>query len=675
MRIALLLRSVLLLCSAFLLAWEPAHAQTQLPSFEQVRAGYTPSDAILLDRRGTPLADLRLNPNVRRLDWVPLSALSAAMRESLLAAEDRRFYEHTGVDWMAFAAAAWQNLWQTTKRGASTLTMQLAGLLDPALHPQGRRSLAQKWDQGRAAIELEKRWSKAQILEAYLNLAPFRGDLQGVEAASQFIFGLSANALSRREAAILAALLRGPNARPALVARRACELVTRLGEQQLCNPIADLSQTRLDQPRQQPRFTLAPHLASQFLRQPGQKLGTNLDANLQGLLVDQLGRLQSPAAAALLLDNASGEVLAWVGGLDPDQTDGVKARRLLPDWWWPHLAAVALEGRQYTAASPLYLTNVTDARGGMAAPWVSLRRALFRKHALAMRDLLAHTSRDAVIERLRDLGIDTVALPEPPDAPLEASLLQVAAAWRSYASGGNYVAPRVLPADTGTRRVVPAQSGFLVLDMLGDNRTSNTWTAAWLSTARDTHESVIVGNTDRYTLALAASASPSLPTAWRAIVGALQGGPSLRPEPPDGLVSVVVSYDPADEPPRREWFLRGTEIDHISAGINGRRARIVFPLAGQSYPLDARSEQPGGNWILDAQTSTALTWLLDGKRLGAGTRIGWQPVPGTHWLSVLDANSEVLDSLKFEVLPRDEPATPSQSGSADEPAPVPAMSR
>ena len=110
------------------------------------------------------------------------------MQEMLLVAEDRRFYQHSGVDWRAFVAALWQNLWYDHKRGASTLSMQLAGLLDPALHPTreegGRRTLVQKWDQTFAAQALEARWSKEQILEAYLNLVHFRGNLQGIAAAS-----------------------------------------------------------------------------------------------------------------------------------------------------------------------------------------------------------------------------------------------------------------------------------------------------------------------------------------------------------------------------------------------------------------------------------------------------------------------------------------------------------
>lgn len=197
---------------------EAARATQPIPAFADVKAAARPSVAVLLARDGTPLAERRIDPHVRRLEWVALNSFSPALREALLAAEDKRFFEHSGVDWRAFVGALWHNLWYDRKRGASTLSMQLAGLLDPelALGRGGmpRRSLGQKWDQALAAQALEARWTKEQILEAYLNLAPFRGDLQGVHAAARALFGKSPAELGRAEALILAVLLRGPNARP-----------------------------------------------------------------------------------------------------------------------------------------------------------------------------------------------------------------------------------------------------------------------------------------------------------------------------------------------------------------------------------------------------------------------------------------------------------------------------
>ena len=85
-----------------------------------------------------------------------------------------------------------------------------------------RRSVGQKWDHGAAARDIERRWTKAQILEAYLNLAPFRGELRGISAASRGLFGKDPDGVDAREAVLLAALLRGPNASADRVAVRAC---------------------------------------------------------------------------------------------------------------------------------------------------------------------------------------------------------------------------------------------------------------------------------------------------------------------------------------------------------------------------------------------------------------------------------------------------------------------
>jgi penicillin-binding protein 1C len=135
--------------------------------------------------------------------------------QALVLSEDKRFYEHSGVDWRAASAAAWGNLWNQRTRGASTITMQLAGLLDGDWRQgPGGRTVVQKLGQAVAAQVLDRRWRKDQILEAYLNLVPFRGELVGIDALSRTLFGKAAHGLDDREAAVAAALVRAPNAGP-----------------------------------------------------------------------------------------------------------------------------------------------------------------------------------------------------------------------------------------------------------------------------------------------------------------------------------------------------------------------------------------------------------------------------------------------------------------------------
>lgn len=641
----------LLACLCPLLAQAQAFS---LPSFEQVRATHISSDALLLDRRGAPLADIRLNPDLRRLDWVPLSALSPAMRDALLRAEDRRFFQHSGVDWLAFAGAAWQNLWSGSKRGASTLTMQLAGLLDPALRmppKRGeRRSYTQKWDQSQAALALEAKWSKQQILEAYLNLAPFRGDLQGVGAASELLFGLPASQLSQSEASLLAALLRGPNAKPARVAQRACKLQATLNHTPLCRDITRLALTRLDAPRAAPRWALAPHLARALLKQPGQRLKTTLDADLQARLKAEMSKLDDPLAAAVLLDNRTGEVLAWLGAAQPSSPDGVSQRYTLPDWHWPVLAALAIDTRYYNAASPLPLASAIfdprDARTHLNTT-LSLRLALQAHHASALLYLHAQTPDATWHDKLQALGL---GLPEPGSARHSAeplSLLQLAALWRSFASGGNYQSPRLLPEapPEAARRVWQTETAFILQDMLASG-SPGAWSAHWLSAAQEDGSAILVGNNEHYTLALRSSRGDAL-ARWQSMLNAL-GGESRAPVPPEGLVSALVRYEPPSEAPRREWFLRGTQIELLSALPLGQRGRIAFPRPASTYRVPAQIHQRQG-WRFVADSSVAVHWLLDGKRLSEAIHNNWLPQPGHYRLSLTDPNDKLLDSIEFDV--------------------------
>ncbi|MEO8409044.1 MAG: transglycosylase domain-containing protein, partial [Propionivibrio sp.] len=316
-----------------------------LPSFSQVRAAYVESDALLLARDGRPLHGVRIDFTQRRLPWTRIEDVSPALLRALLASEDRRFYEHSGVDWGAAAVAAWRNLWNTRTRGASTLTMQLVGLLDDFSGHQvprrGRRSVVQKVSQAASALWLEQHWAKDEILEAYLNLASFRGEMVGIAAMSRGLFGKWPDGLAEPEAAIAAALLRAPGASAATVAARACGVLQGMaklkpGSSTSCDGLDGLARLALAGGLRDRRADaanaggdwlgleqspgLAPHLAHKLLRQPGERLRSTLDADLQRFAGDTLqrqlrgiARQNAEDGAVLVLDNASGEALAWVG--------------------------------------------------------------------------------------------------------------------------------------------------------------------------------------------------------------------------------------------------------------------------------------------------------------------------------------------------------------------------
>jgi penicillin-binding protein 1C len=314
-----------------------------------VKRDFRSSDTAVLDRNGELLQRVRTDPTVRRGQWTALADVSPALRTAMVLSEDKRFYEHSGIDWRAVSAAAWGNLWNTRTRGASTITMQLSGLLDEDLRRNsGGRSFTQKIGQTVAAAQLERNWRKDQILEAYLNTVPFRGEIVGIDALSRTLFGKAPSGLDAREAAVASALVRAPNAKPAVVAQRACEVLRAMEPQQKtdCEALDMFTSAAVQRKAFEANEGIAPHAARRVLRElrdanagavptptlsqrPKDKdrevgVRTTLRAPLQRFALDSLQRhlrelreRHVEDGALVVLDNATGEVLAWVGSSGP----------------------------------------------------------------------------------------------------------------------------------------------------------------------------------------------------------------------------------------------------------------------------------------------------------------------------------------------------------------------
>ena len=297
-------------------------AIAEIPTFDEVKNQWISTEGVLLDRHGAPIHEMRVVEKGRRLAWTRLGDISPAALATIIRAEDKRFYKHEGVDWLALSDAALDTLLFSQPRGASTISMQVASHLDASLRPaRQKRTVSQKWEQIAASRELEKAWSKSQILEAYLNLSTFRGELQGVGAASRALFDKDPSGLDEPESLLLAVLLRGPNARPEGVARRACQLAQNMESAVACEQLQRLARSALPAaPNIAPRVALAPHVARELLSAMHPRVQTTLDAGLQAhateLLQQQLfalGASHVTDAAALVIDNRSAEVLAYVG--------------------------------------------------------------------------------------------------------------------------------------------------------------------------------------------------------------------------------------------------------------------------------------------------------------------------------------------------------------------------
>lgn len=630
-----------------------------LPTFDHVKADFKPSDTLVTDRHGTPVQRLRTDTTVRRGPWVALADMSPALREAMLLSEDRRFYEHSGVDWQAVSAAAWGNLWHSKTRGASTITMQLAGLLDDDLqHRPGGRSLGAKLGQTVAAQVLERRWRKDQILEAWLNLVPLRGELVGIDALSQTLFGKAPHGLDTREAAVAAALVRAPNARPAQVSQRACGLLKTMASAAPSTLAASADCTGLDtftagvlqRKAYAPSEGIAPHLALHVLRHhaaphTGQQV-TSLRAPLQRFASQSLqqhlrelrGR-QVHDGAVLVLDNASGEVLAWVGSSGPlsasTEVDHVLALRQPGSTLKPFLYAQAIAQQRLTAASLLddAPTHIATA-GGLYVPQnydhrfkglVSVRTALAASLNVPAVHALAMVSPDAFHKQLRALGLP---LKESGDfygfslalGSAEVSLLNLTNAYRALANGGRVSPVRLTPERDASVRGSPApdfcalggvramgcpaprphppaldpRAAFIVGDILSDPharaRTFGTdsvlatrfWTAVKTGTSKDLRDNWALGYSARYTVGV-----------W---VGNASGAPMWDVSGTSGAAPVwaaVMQFLHQHEPSRAPAPPAGLQHAAVQFGPGLEAARDEWFLPGTAqaqFAIDSGAE-------------------------------------------------------------------------------------
>ena len=333
-------------------------------SFNDFKAQYRPSDITLFDRNHLALETLRVNPNERSLSWTTIKETSHAFSKFLILSEDKKFYEHNGVDFKAIIKAAWDRLSDSSSiRGASTITMQLINVLHPELKGI-KKGFSEKFEQIKLALELEKKWSKDQILEAYINIVPFRGEILGLKAASYGFFNKSPSALNDQEAALLVAMIRSPNAKMETVALRACMLL----EDHQCREV--LSKTRKVFSKS---YTIEREKSSvaiidkSFVKVKLQKndfnIYTTLSRDIQKVALDalheQIKNLKDQNlsdGAILVLNNHTGEVLAYVpnGGerfSKSPRFDNIKARRQAGSTLKPFIYAKAIDDNLLTQTS------------------------------------------------------------------------------------------------------------------------------------------------------------------------------------------------------------------------------------------------------------------------------------------------------------------------------------
>lgn len=653
-------------------------AASAVPSFAEVQRDFLPSEASLYDRHGELLQRVRVNMDERKLPWVRLEDVSPALRSALVASEDRRFYQHSGIDWNAVAASAWGNLWHTRTRGASTITMQLAGLIyDDLRRKSSARSFTQKVSQAFVAQSLERSWRKDQILEAYLNMVAFRGELVGVHALSRVMFGKHPSGLNQSEAAIAVALIRAPNAAPRRVSERACAILKEEGAPEQCAGLdgaTELALARVGAKRDLAGASdapqLAPHLARKLLSQPGQQLRATLDAPLQRFATQSLRHQLAGLAerniedgAVIVIDNASGEVLAWVGSSGSlsaaANVDGVVAQRQAGSTLKPFLYELAIEKKWLTAASLLDDSPVNLATSaGLYIPQnydkqfkglVSLRTALGSSLNIPAVRTLVMVSPERFFQRLQSLGFN---LREGGDyygyslalGSADVTLANLANAYRALANQGRYSPLRTRMDEAGAprfTRAMDADASYIIGDVLSDRSarartfglenalSTRSWTAVKTGTSKDMRDNWCVGYSGRYTVGVwvgNASGAPMWDVSgvtgaapvWQEVMQYLHARrPDAPPPKPAGVEARAIRYENDVEAARTEYFLPGTAQSEIRiARARDIAPSISYPTAGMLAAIDPDIPPARQRIRFRAEGAPAGSrWVLDGKAM------------------------------------------------------------
>jgi len=447
-----------------------------------------------------------------RETWVSTAEISQHLVAATLASEDHRFADHRGVDWRAMLRASWLNLRAgTVVYGGSTVTMQLVRLV-----ANTRRTVPGKLRQMVLAARLERRLSKAEILEQYLNRVYYGNGAWGAEQAARLYFEKTAGELSLGEASMLAVLPRGPQTydpfrhRDRMLRRRSHVLGLMVERGYITAGDRELAErTPLRVVRQRPDFR-APHFVElakerlpEFMRR-GAVVRTTVDFDLQRRLeralrahVDKLRSRDLTQASLVVLRNRDGAILALVGSYDyHDQIrngafNGVTARLRPGSTLKPFVYGAAMEMGD-TAATMAYDVVLPEdvhqfyIRDVRRHGYARYREALAGSFNLSAVHALQRAGLDKVLDKLRTAGLETLDRPDDDyDWGLaighaDVRLLDLTSAFSAFGRGGVPVVPRAVElaaAPDGQRwsepvhdrdRVFSEEISYVLFDILSD---------------------------------------------------------------------------------------------------------------------------------------------------------------------------------------------------------------
>jgi penicillin-binding protein 1C len=637
--------------------------------------------AIVTDRDGRLLRAFTLPDGRWRLP-ARSTEIDPRYLAMLLAYEDRRFYGHDGVDWQAMTRAFLQ---MATRghivSGGSTLTMQVARLIEP----REQRSLSAKVRQIARALQIEGLVSKQGILDRYVALAPFGGNIEGVRAASLAYFGKEPRRLSIGEAALLVALPQSPEARRpdrfADAARGARNrVIDRAVEREIVSKAEGEAAKREPIPRERKPFPmLAAHAAEEAVADDPKahvirlSIDARLQEKLEALARDSALRLGSRISVAIIaIDNKSGEIRARVGAADyfsverGGAIDMTRAARSPGSALKPFIYALAFEDG---LAHPETILFDRPARYGAYAPenfdlgyqgTVTARYALQQSLNLPAIELLADIGPAAFLARLRSAGAE-ITLPK--DAPLGlavglgglgVTLTDIARLYVGLARGGE--APPLIerldvPRTAAPRRVTDPVAAYYVEDILrGAPPPTNALSgriAYKTGTSYGFRDALAIGFDRGTTIAVWVGRPDNGPTPG--LIGRQAAAPILFDAfarlgrdvelitAPKGVLRAAVT---ADLPPPLRHLRK--DAPKSLAATATPALKIAFPPDGARVDLGLTQGASESRLSLKALGgSPPLTWFVNGAPIGAtGQRrqTAWRPDgAGFARVSVIDA--------------------------------------
>ncbi len=613
----------------------------------------------------------------------------------LLAFEDRRFWQHGGVDVLALSRAALQLAMNgRIVSGASTLTMQTARLLDATYE---RSAFVKAWQILRA-VQLERQLTKSEILDLYLRLAPFGGNIEGTRAASLAYFGKEPIRLSVAQAALLVALPQSPETRrPDLhpkLARIARDRVLQraLDAGVISKAEADRAKSEAVPHGRKPFPLLAPHLAEKEVAAAPEKsihrltIDAGQQRSLQSLVAERAKRLGARLSAALIaVDHTTGEIIAHVGSpgyLNKNRfgsIDMTDALRSPGSTLKPIVYGLSFERG---IAHPETLIEDRPTRFGAYRPenfdetyrgTVTIREALESSLNVPAVRVLDALGPDLFIGRLRKAGV-TPVLPDGARPSLAVALgglgltlKDLASLYASLAEGGRHVvlnhhvgeaAKRRLTgeiADDANHQLLSPVAAWYISDILKDapapaNARSGR-IAYKTGTSYGYRDAFAVGYDGRYTIAVWVGRPDGASTPG--LIGRVAAAPILF----DAFARLSTTRAPlakaprgalrvsgADLPPNLKRFSKMSIVERDTSSFTQDPLSIAFPPDRSELEM-VLGTNPDQLQLKAEGGALPLTWLVDGKPIPSDPHrraAFWQPKgPGFAKVSVIDSAGQV----------------------------------